>query len=278
MAKKASFLWIVFPMFSISLISISGPSHGVDGVVEINQVRALAGNVTPGDTPGFPVSLTQKGSYKLTSNLTIPNENTSGIIATAENVSIDLNGFSVIGVSGAAGPSGFGIGVRTEARGVVYNGMIRGMGDTGVQVGRFSRVEHVQVSLNGIGVQAAGSLIREVVATENRLEGIRIANRSTVTECIANDNLGSGIVGDIDVNIVGNTVMENHGMGIVAGGSGLVLQNTVSGNGGLGLSLGSETGYGQNVVNSNNGSPLNPQVSGGIQVGVNICGGETSCP
>ena len=26
----------------------------VDGVIEINQVRAVAGDVTPGDTPGFP--------------------------------------------------------------------------------------------------------------------------------------------------------------------------------------------------------------------------------
>ena len=28
----------------------------VDGVIEINQVRALAGGVTAGDAPGFPYS------------------------------------------------------------------------------------------------------------------------------------------------------------------------------------------------------------------------------
>jgi hypothetical protein len=42
-----------------------------DGRIEINQAKALAGGVTPGDTPGFPVSITVGGSYVLTSDLDV---------------------------------------------------------------------------------------------------------------------------------------------------------------------------------------------------------------
>ena len=34
----------------------------VDGAVEINQAAAIAGGVTPGDAPGFPVVLTSASS------------------------------------------------------------------------------------------------------------------------------------------------------------------------------------------------------------------------
>jgi hypothetical protein len=66
----------------------------VDGVILIDQNKALAGGVTVGDAPGFPISITQSGSYRLASNLTAP-ANTGAISITANNVTLDLNGFSV---------------------------------------------------------------------------------------------------------------------------------------------------------------------------------------
>jgi hypothetical protein len=45
------------------------PALGIDGLVEINQAKALAGGVTASDAPGFPVTLDAQGSYVLTSNL-----------------------------------------------------------------------------------------------------------------------------------------------------------------------------------------------------------------
>jgi hypothetical protein len=38
------------------------------------------------------------------------------------------------------------------------------------------------------------------------------------------------------------------------------------------------TGYGNNQFSNNNGGNANPQVSGGIEMGTNICGGDTTCP
>src|ERR1700760_2943950 len=80
-----------------ALAAISSSVYAVDGVVLIDQSHALAGNITPGDSPGFPVTISQPGSYRLTGNLTVPDANTTAIQITADGVTIDLNGFSIIG-------------------------------------------------------------------------------------------------------------------------------------------------------------------------------------
>ena len=67
-------------------------------VIAITQAKANAGNVTPGDTPGFPVTLSRPGSYVLTTNLTVP-ANKDGINITSYDVTLDLNGFRIHGFS-----------------------------------------------------------------------------------------------------------------------------------------------------------------------------------
>ena len=52
----------------------------VDGVVYIDQNRAAAGGITPGDLAGFPVTIAQSGSYRLSGNLTVPDLNTTAIV------------------------------------------------------------------------------------------------------------------------------------------------------------------------------------------------------
>lgn len=83
----------------------------VDGVVLFDQARALAGNVTPGDAPGFPVSITQPGSYRLSGNLSVPSGQNAILIAT-QNVTIDLNGFNI--TTPVQAPGGGAIGVVTN--------------------------------------------------------------------------------------------------------------------------------------------------------------------
>src|ERR1700760_4561283 len=96
---------------------MSSSLYAVDGVVLIDQNHALAGNITPGDTPGFPVTITQPGSYKLSGNLTVADANTTAIVIASDYVTLDLNGFSIIGpVNCTSSPavcptSGTGVGV-----------------------------------------------------------------------------------------------------------------------------------------------------------------------
>src|SRR6266436_5972961 len=79
------------------LAALASSLYAVDGVVLIDQNHALAGNITPGDAPGFPVTISQPGSYRLTGNLVVPDVNTTAIQITADFVTVDLNGFSIIG-------------------------------------------------------------------------------------------------------------------------------------------------------------------------------------
>jgi len=53
------------------------------------------GVLPPGDAAGFPVTISEVGSYRLTGNLSIGS--TDAIEITADNVTLDLNGFLIIG-------------------------------------------------------------------------------------------------------------------------------------------------------------------------------------
>lgn len=60
----------------------------------------------------------------------------------------------------------------------------------------------------------------------------------------------------------------------IDGSSSSVRENMVSDNSGVGLRLSAGTGYSQNVVDSNTGGT----VISGIQIGTNLCDGNTTCP
>lgn len=78
---------------AVLLAGLPTAAFAVDGVILIDQNRALAGNVTPGDAPGFPVTISQPGSYRLSGNLTVGTSNVSAIVIAASRVVLDLNGF-----------------------------------------------------------------------------------------------------------------------------------------------------------------------------------------
>jgi hypothetical protein len=107
-------------MWTGLLATLANNLHAVDGVVLIDQNHAIAGNVTPSDAPGFPVTLSQPGSYRLSGNLTVPDGNTTAIQITSDHVSLDMNGFSIIGPIACTSspaicpPSSQGVGINGE--------------------------------------------------------------------------------------------------------------------------------------------------------------------
>jgi hypothetical protein len=75
------------------LLALATPALATDGVLEINQTCAVQTGCFPGDTAGFPVTISALGSYRLTSSLVVGNG--SVIDVDTSRVSIDLNGFSI---------------------------------------------------------------------------------------------------------------------------------------------------------------------------------------
>jgi hypothetical protein len=235
-------LRVMSDLLIMSALLGSVPAFALDGVVLIDQNHALAGNITPGDAPGFPVTISQSGSYRLSGNLTVPGLNTTAIQITADFVTLDLNGFSIIGPAVCTSnptkcpPPGTGIGVQAGGpqkfapRGVrVLNGSVRGMGVEGIlMTGDGSSVEKVTADSNaGGGMSVAGRVI-ESAATQNGGSFGIIA--TTVRDCTAVQNFGDGIIINAGGVATGNVASFNggHGIGIFYGtatGNTLFLNN-----------------------------------------------------
>lgn len=126
-------------MLALVLITFATPALATDGVLEINQTCAVQTGCFPGDSAGFPVTITATGSYRLTSNLTGIAFDIDGIFLSGRLITIDFNGFSLS--SGAFG-SGTGNGIRGSGVDgqfvsftTIKNGMIRGFGGLGIALG-----------------------------------------------------------------------------------------------------------------------------------------------
>ena len=90
--------FISAPLAAVILVCLAAPASAA--VILITQAKANAGNVTPGDAPGFPVTLSLPGAYRLDTNLTVP-ANKTGLSVTSHNVDIDMAGFRLYGANSA---------------------------------------------------------------------------------------------------------------------------------------------------------------------------------
>ena len=94
---------------SLAVLLLAAPALATDGVLEINQTCAVPTGCFPGDTPGFPVTITSTssvagaGSFRLTSNLTTTDLNVDGIFISSSRITLDFNGFSLRPPSGSSG-------------------------------------------------------------------------------------------------------------------------------------------------------------------------------
>lgn len=186
-------------LIPLTALLLGAPAGASDGVVEINAARARVGGVTSSDTAGVPVTLDTPGSYRLTSDLDSSIGPPSGIIAdpenftvieiTADDVTLDLGGFTISG----PGIPGTGDGVRSSGRNtVVMNGTIDGVGRDGLALGPNARVRDV-------GVANAGR------------DGIAAGASSLVRDCTAQDNAGFGLVLGSLSGFGGNVFTGNNG-------------------------------------------------------------------
>lgn len=222
------------------------PPAFAQGEILITQAKALAGDVTPGDAPGFPVTLKQPGSYKLASNLT-PGPNVNGILVNAPDVTIDLNGFRMSGgPAGGANNSGNGI-VALGDRLTVKNGTLGAFKNAGILApGRLHLIVENMRIVNGgrYGIYADNPV------AVSRGKYTRIQNSSIVL------NLSDGIVCGLSCHVEGSVVSQNGRTGITIS-TGTVLGNTISYNALVGIAAGN-VGFGNNSLASNN--------SDGVQV------------
>jgi hypothetical protein len=275
--KRFSFVTPIFGLLAVAL-----PAGAVDGVKLIKQPKA------------FPIVISQPGSYRLRSNITVPDENTTAISVQADYVTIDLNGFTIQGPVVCTGtpvtscsPSG-GTGSGVDATGhvgvTVRNGTVHGMGKYGIFF--VDRVENVTVGSNAKEGIYGGSTVTNCIANGNGRSGIAaigtvanssatgnfsygIATDNNVIDCVANGNGGGGIYARVVTNC---SASSNVGYGIAAA-SGTVTSSRAYSNSVFGIDTVTATGC---MAAFNGGSP---QISATGVAGHNICGDPgTPCP
>ena len=182
----------------LAVCMMASAAMAVDGVLEINQTCAVNTGCFSGDSAGLPVTITGAAgrSYRLTTDLTVADENTDGIQVSANDVSIDLNGFAIVGPVTCSGSpltcshaSGTGSGIERTTltvRGTsVKNGSIKGMGNYGVRLGDQAEVMNLRVAWNrsaGILVNS-DSMITGNTTHENGY-GISTSSSSTISKSL----------------------------------------------------------------------------------------------
>ncbi len=210
-------------------------------LTEVEPRIAINATNTPGAFDCV-YKITQPGSYYLTGNMTgVAGKH--GIVIASSGVTVDLNGFEVVGVPGMGlydGVTG-GMGGLTNIE--VKNGSVRGWGSEGVDLGTVntanSRIVDVRSSDNaGFGIAAGsaatvlncssrnnggngissylGSTISNCLAFSNGAIGIATTETSIVENCVAAYNTGTGILATNGTRVVDCVARENRAVGIDA--------------------------------------------------------------
>jgi hypothetical protein len=199
-------------------------------VTLIDQKAAMSGKVTPLDTPGFPVTISVSGSYRLSGNLEVADAATTAVQITADNVTLDLNGFTISGPNVCtpnptrctfSGGGGIGImavgapGVVSPANVRVMNGIVRGMGG------------------HGIRMMGDGTLVQNVVSVSNGGPGIVVGEGSVIDSVAKLNESGASIVG----LIVRGCTAANNAFGIFVRPGGIASGNVAVSNGAAGITV-----------------------------------------
>ena len=176
---------------------------------------------TPGDATNLYI-ISQPGSYYLTGNITgVSGKN--GISIATSRVTLDLNGFTLTGASGAL--NGITIPGAPDTM-LIRNGTIYSWPGTGVSGSGLchSRCEGLYFIQNtGTGLLCGiVNIIRECTSWRNAGAGISAGAGALVDHCTAGENVGDGIVTGDGSAVRNSYAQASHVRGIVPGSNSLV--------------------------------------------------------
>jgi parallel beta-helix repeat protein len=198
----------------------------------------------------LPYTISSPGFYYITKDLTCA-AGVHGITIEANDVTLDLMGFSLVGPGGTGDYDGINMAGRINVE--IRNGTVRNFQRHGIYEvsteGTGHRIVNIRTRDNGsIGIALSGRchIVERCTAVGNYSYGIYAGTGSTVTGNTSYSNGGSGIYAINGSTVTGNTCYDNPNYGIYLDGYNLVDQNTAHSNG---TNMNSPTGcvFGTNV-------------------------------
>ncbi len=235
-------------LFGCAVLSVAGlqliagpldpPSGPVAGsyktLGEVEPRIAINATNTPGDATATYI-ISQPGSYYLTGNISV-NGARRGILITASQVSIDLNGFQITDTPGDfVGAQAAIAGTGNLEQVTVTNGAIAGFfSGQGIALGSVTqaRVERVSVvDTSGFGINCGDrAQIISCSVSWAGAAGISCGSSSIVQFCTSSNNGGNGISVGSDVVVERCTAGSNGERGIAGGTRAAVIECTVADN------------------------------------------------
>ncbi|MHC4487363.1 MAG: right-handed parallel beta-helix repeat-containing protein [Planctomycetota bacterium] len=174
--------------------------------------------------PNLPYTISESGSYCLTQNLIHTDESTNAIEVNADNVTIDLCGYSIIGPTTTHNETCSGIYMDGRKNVEIRNGTITNFPNDGI-----SELD------TGVVSEASGHRVINVRVTSIGAHGIVLwGSNHTVRDCTVTQTqisieqgFGAITCGNM-TTVIGNVVSENGIVGIRAGGGCMIRDNTLA--------------------------------------------------
>ena len=213
----------------------------------------------------LPFTISAPGSYYVTANL-IATGSGAGITISADNVTLDLNGFALIG--GGSG-SVTGINVPSAHKNIlIRNGTVRGWTNGGINASNAtnSAIQGVRLSNNTAGSTffgvatlsvGNGSTVKDCLVAQNtNSHGISAGSACTVSGCIARANPDGVGIRVIDSCYVVGNVSDSNGTGMSMGSGNRIEGNSCTSNFNPGILV--PFGATRNLVIRNSARANNP--------------------
>ena len=220
----------VFPQGALT--PPGAPAPTMKTLDQVEPRKPINAANAPGDgTNSFRI--TAAGSYYLPGPITGASGK-NGIAIEANDVTIDLRGFTLGGVAGSLD----GVHVAAgRSRLTVRNGRISGWGGDGI---------------DEVDGGATDGIYEKIHATGNGADGLRLNEKCVLTACKLDHNNGSGVSVNGRSTISGCTANDNNLLGFYFG-AGAIVDCVASSNGGTGIESAGEPVLIKNCVAFQNG-------------------------
>ena len=204
-------------------------------ITEVEPRTVINSTNTPGDA-NSAFKITRSGSYYLAQDYLILGlfDDIHAIEIEADNVTIDFNGFTLTGLSGAL--NGIYTSEGQDYEGItIRNGTIQSF-DYGIKLDRNNGtdvvIENMRVVNNDLGgIYLTSGHVRNCIVKDNENAGLVVTSDAIVEGCTVSNNIGHGI--DVGTNAIIRDciVRSNLSDGVQVGSRCIVRDNAISDNG-----------------------------------------------